>query len=104
MTEKDKEIQLLRKRLEVLSEENDALMGELYALHECSTCVHNDEPGHCRPILHSKWCPKEDGYKWRGVQAYNDWAEDQRNRELAEARINVEAEAEEYTFERGLKE
>lgn len=102
MTEQDREIQMLRKRLEVLSEENDALMGELYALHECSTCVHNEERReHCEGI-HNRWCPKEDGYKWRGVQAFNEWAEDQKNRELAEARINAEAEAEEDKFAKGV--
>ena len=99
MDEKDKEIQLLRKRLEVVSEENDALMGELYALKECGTCIHYEERNeHCDGI-HRMWCPEKDGYKWRGVSGYNEWLQEQETLR----RLEAEAEAEEERFRRGFE-
>ena len=100
MDEKDKELQLLRKRLEVVTEENDALMGELYALKECDTCIHKDERNeHCDGI-HHMWCPENDGYNWRGVSGYNEWLQEQETLR----RLEAESEAEEEKFRKGLEE
>lgn len=96
MDEKDKELQQLRRRLKVISEENDALMGELYALKECSTCVHYEErQNHCKG-LSNMWCPDTDGYKWRGVKGYDEWVSQQQ----ALARLEKEVAEEEKKFER----
>ena len=100
MDEKDKEIQLLRKRLEVVSEENDALMGELYALKDCDTCIHYEERNeHCDGI-HHMWCPEKDGYQWRGIKGFNEW----QNKQAALKRLEQEAEEEDKKYKERMGE
>ena len=101
MDEKDKEIQELRRKLKAVTEENDALMGELNELQECSTCVHQAEKDtHCRDGNHiGVWCPTTDGYKWRGIEAYEEWE----NEQATLRRLEAEAEAEEEKFRKGFE-
>ena len=98
MDEKDKEIQELRRKLKAVTEENDALMGELNELQECSTCVHRAERNtHCRDGKHiGVWCPEKDGYKWRGIDAYYEWLQEQETLR----RLEQQSAEEEAKFER----
>lgn len=105
MDEKDREIQALRRRLEKISEENDAMLGELIAIEDCTTCEHYHE---CNAnIYHYRYSYREackviGGYKWRGVDAYNDWAADRENMRRLEEEVN--AEIAEMEFERRMGE
>lgn len=102
MTEQDKEIQLLRKRLEIVSEENDALMGELYAIHECITCVYQDEAQkYCDEYMFGRMC-RDKEYKWRGVEEAVKWQQEQNNMKAAEQRLKAMADAEEDKFTKGV--
>lgn len=102
MDEKDKEIQELRRKLKAVTEENDALMGELNGIADCTTCEHYDE---CHTSIeryryqYSEACKDAGGYKWRGIEAYEEW----NNEQQALKRLEAEAEAEEARFERAFK-
>ena len=99
MDEKDKEIQALRRRLEVVTEENDALLGEIYALKDCLMCKHREDRATMCDLA-INWSCRDKQFEWRGVHAALDWQEEEENRRQAEARMNAISEKGEQVFER----
>ena len=99
MDEKDKEIQELRRVIDRMAVENDALMGELYGLKECSTCIHNDKrETECDGISHM-FCPKDKEYTWRGVKGYREWQIRQAKLKMLEEEVKADAIANGYIDE-----
>ena len=79
MDEKDYTIQKLART-------NLALLGELHAIKMCHTCVHDKEKEtHCDTgIMGLYYCPRKDGYEWRGVDAFEKWAESEEYKQMLE--------------------
>ncbi len=97
MDEKDLQIQRLIRT-------NIALLNELHAVRECFTCSHYSEIGeHCDQYMFGNDC-RDYCYEWRGVEASEEWQQEQENIRQAEARLQRLSDDEEDNFEREFGE
>lgn len=104
MDERDLEIQALRRRLEAVTEENDILLGELYAIHDCITCAYCEESAqYCDEFMFGRMC-RDKQYKWRGAKAADEWQQEEVMRKQAEKSMSLRLSAIGDEFERVMGE